>query len=195
MSDRRGWSTCRCGPGRPIAGWGLELGEPLREALGVGRVVVVGRAPNRTGPEDLPITGACGRSLARLVGLELGLRWLLEVDRVNLLQHWPGRRGRGDGWDGPEARRRALEIAPLIAPRRAVLLGREVCCAFGARDLEPLAERWVELDGARLLVGHLPHPSGLCRWWNQAANMGRARAWLADFLWGDGLKLEARAAR
>jgi hypothetical protein len=87
--------------------------------------------------------------------------YLREYDRANLCA------GR---WSAASASAAAAEISRSGAPA-IVLLGAKVCAAFGL-DYEPFTARY--LASPRLVV--LPHPSGRCRAWNEAAAVDRARA-------------------
>lgn len=148
----------------------------------------MGQAPSRaSGP--VAFDGRSGRRVAELCGApELPFR------AVNLVERWPGpsRGGKGDAFPMDQARRGALRVARLIArerPARVLLAGRRVAEAFGWRGAPLLA--WAE---AEVLVGGrpvaevaaavIPHPSGVSRWWNDPANEGAARAFLADLAEG-----------
>ena len=100
--------------------------------------------------------GCSGDRLCRLV-LGMHRSVYLEVfDRTNLC----------DGpWVASDARRRAVEIVSE-SRSKIVLLGSKVCRAFGV-VYHPF-ERF-----SRYLV--LPHPSGLCRLWNEPGAFQRAR--------------------
>lgn len=104
------------------------------------------------------------RSQAKLRSLEL--TW----DRaVNLLPPDP----QGVPWDAAKAREVAAAWLPRLAEYGLVLLaGRRVIDAFGVELLGTVSEccgSEVDLGGVAGLV--LPHPSGLCRWWNGPANV------------------------
>lgn len=136
------------------------------------RPLLVGESnPYGSNPEfalyPLPERSAGGR-LCRLV---LGMRmaeYLRAYDRANLCD------GR---WSAPTARAEALGCPPHGRPDRA--LGARVAAAF-ALDFEPFTARQQRIVGdgaawsATLVV--LPHPSGLCRLWNEPGAFERARA-------------------
>lgn len=125
---------------------------------------------------------ASGDRLCRLV---MGLRrveYLQRFDRVNLC---PQR------WSAPQSRDNAIDI--LRSQRlRIVLLGAKVCGAFGLA-YEPFSAHASPLGGTRILervppdenvkvdlgptrvVVILPHPSGLCRAWNEPGAFEKAR--------------------
>jgi len=54
-----------------------------------------------------------------------------------------------------------------------VLLGGKVAAAFYMHR-RPLF-RWLDEFGDGALVAVAPHPSGVSRWWNDPANLRRAR--------------------
>lgn len=101
-----------------------------------------------------------GCSGHRLCCLILGMRrrdYLAAFDRINLC---------AGKWSTREATDSALKI--WVADRRVILLGSKVAKAFGA-DFVPF-----EISvGGRVLV--LPHPSGLCRLWNEPDAIRLAR--------------------
>lgn len=115
----------------------------------------------------LPLEGPCGDRLARLAGMP-GHRELRRRARlVNLLPAWPGKSGKGDAFPLREARDRARRLRT----RGTVLLaGRVVAAAFGLADAEYFEPR------GRFHV--IPHPSGVSHWWNDPANVRRARRFL-----------------
>ena len=98
-------------------------------------------------------------------------------DLVNLLDRWPGKKGKGDAFPLDEARASARRLnlwgKPLV-----ILVGRNVARAFGANSV-------AYLEG--FLLGYvnavvIPHPSGLNRWWNDPANTERARRFMRSLL-------------
>lgn len=147
------------------------------------RLVLVGQAPARTS-SAIAFGGDSGARLARLLGMSLA-DLLRAVDTTNLLPRWPGRSasGKGDSFPLAEARRAAAELAAKEDPSRAFLLaGTNVARAFGVSRLGFL--RWGLLGGRRVAV--IPHPSGVSRWWNDARNRARARAFLLREIGGRG---------
>lgn len=110
---------------------------------------------------------ASGDRLCTLV-MELDRRdYLNRFDRVNLC---PSR------WSVREARASAERIRAEDCPA-VVLLGAKVAGAFGL-DFRPFTVVRSGLgecdDGRRFVI--LPHPSGLCRIWNEPRAFERARA-------------------
>lgn len=108
------------------------------------------------------------RSCAKLKSL--GLRWDVAV---NLLPPDP----QGVPWDAAMAREVAAAWLPRLSEFDLVMLaGRRVVDAFGVELLGTVSEccgSEVDLGGVAGLV--LPHPSGLCRWWNDPENVAEFR--------------------
>lgn len=175
------------------------------------RTVFIGEAPSRAADRDalerakkypelepnefagrlltkLALTGPAGRTLARCADVEFHF-YLNACERRNLLNRWPGSNGRGSAFPLREANRVAVAMMPALNGRRVVLLGKRVARAF-----------WVETDYlkwaghtyrhpdrldevfAHFHVAVVPHPSRINRWWNDAQNLIRARAFLRDAL-------------
>lgn len=133
--------------------------------------LLVGEAPAR-GTEGLPpFSGRSGAFLARVAGFDVAARF----ECVNLLDRWPGPQGKGSAFPLAEARAAALELD--VGGRTVILAGWRVAHAWP--DRAPRAYL-VAVDGAHggpLAV--LPHPSGVCRWWNDAWRRDAARRFLA----------------
>lgn len=118
-----------------------------------------------------------GAGRKRLESVGLGDCW-----GVNLLPPYPecGR------WDATAAALNAAAFMPELHRFRViVLLGRRVADAFaveGAGELPPQLGSVVHVThgplSRRVLL--LPHPSGLCRMWNDEKFMERARRLVAD---------------
>lgn len=143
------------------------------------KALVVGQAPSRDTDGRQPFSGRSGANLASLLGVTQ--RDLARtVDLVNLLPRWPGKAGKGDAFPAAEARAAAAMLAAVAPHDRVVLCGAAVVRAFGLR-IDPL-ER-VTRSGRVLL--HLPHPSGVNRWWNDEANMAAATTALRAFVRAD----------
>lgn len=114
-----------------------------------------------------------GCSGHRLCTLVLGMDqddYLEAFDRANLC------RGK---WSVKAARLRL----PEFRGRYCILLGSKVCTAFDV-PFEPFAAQFpsTEDGGGGLLV--FPHPSGLCRLWQERGAFLRAREALAKFVPG-----------
>jgi uracil-DNA glycosylase len=138
------------------------------------RALIIGQAPSANSDPAEPLSGMSGRRLASLCCLSLEA-FLAAYDRANLVEAFPGRLAKGDAFPIGEARRTAALIRAL-GPRRLVLLGSGVARAFGVVEGAP-ALRWFRLGPHEAAI--CPHPSGVCRWWNDPLNVGRARSfWL-----------------
>jgi len=134
-------------------------------------VIVVGQAPGPSTDPAEPLSGASGRRLASLCGLDLP-DFLARFERVNLLTTYPGRLGKGDAFPMAFAREAAAAMAERVTSRRiTVMLGLNVARAFGMQRLT-----FFELT--RLPHGYVvvaPHPSGVSHWWNDPSNVSLAR--------------------
>lgn len=146
--------------------------------------VLVGESPSRTSESAHPLSGhPIAGKLARLCGVGV-LEYLAAFDRWNLLTRYPGHSGnKGALFPRGEARARAADLTARGAFRgRPVLfLGSRVADAFGF-DAEPLTWNAAEGAGGASRCAVLPHPSGVNRWWNDAANARRAEAFMRRFL-------------
>ena len=149
------------------------------------RLMVVGQAPGALAHErPLPYTGATGRTLGRWLetaGFPTGAlheRCYL----TSLTKCFPGASGHGKGDRAPSGAEIALcrghldrELG-LVRPLVVLALGRLAATALlGAAPLAELVGtvREAERAGQRFLVVPLPHPSGVSRWLNEAANRAR----------------------
>lgn len=115
--------------------------------------------------------GCAGERLCRLV---LGLsrrEYLTRFDRVNLC---------AGKWSLPVARKKALELGQEYDV--IVLLGARVAHAFEIKNGPFFVSTPFKIDGVlspqRRVT--LPHPSGLCRAWNESGAYERARACLRE---------------
>lgn len=162
----------------------------LTEGTGIimsNKVTFVGQAPSREG--QVPWTGDAGARLARL--MRIPQSEMLELfDFVNVFEHFPGKTasGRGDRFPMPEARvaaRRLWESGRISS--RVILLGSNVCRAF---DLFPDMCRFSLVKPAVWHRGYgpirhtttIPHPSGMCRFYNDVYNKARVAAFLVDLV-------------
>jgi hypothetical protein len=90
---------------------------------------------------------------------------------MNLLPVFPGRAAKGDAFPMWKAR---IAARRTKLRGRTVLVGRSVASAFGLRRIPFLV--WFRLGAATVSV--IPHPSGVCRWWNDPRNVSRAEEFL-----------------
>lgn len=142
------------------------------------RPYLVGESPSSSGDRywRFPLSGAPARVLCSAAGIPpdgagkdpADWTWAL-YERyicVNVIERWRD----ASPWSAPRAREAAEERAEMIrrGPGVAVLLGRRVGEAFGARGE---FFEWTELDGLAAVV--IPHPSGRNLLWN---NPGTADA-------------------
>ena len=133
--------------------------------------LIIGQAPGGSG-DGIPLSGRCGRKLCGLMKTDLD-DYLETFDRINVLESFPGKNGKGDSFPTRKAREMASKIElhgrPLV-----VLLGRNVARAFGLAKMDPLT--WTTVHGTKVAL--VPHPSGVNRWWNDCTNVRRARRFL-----------------
>lgn len=117
---------------------------------------------------------ASGGRLARILGLT-NLEYLARHDRVNLC---PGK------WSIRTARWSATQVLAVRRPGSGiVLLGTKVAQAFGLEKHNDI--EGYNLGGVKLLC--IPHPSGLCRAWNDPTLVPRVRE-IYESLWKDAVR-------
>ena len=147
-------------------------------------IIFVGQSPSkRAAPTDEPFSGKSGAAVADLMGITPA-EFRAAFTRVNLIPSYLGKNGRGDKFDAALARPVAATLA-ADPDARLVLLGKNVARCFAVDKRRTMAAiaplTWERLaSGATAIV--LPHPSGLNRWYNVAANKTRAREFLRS-LW------------
>ncbi len=142
-------------------------------------LIMVGEAPSPTSDPQQPIlSGRSGRWLRWLLGSDCWGRLLLMCDFVNLVPLYPG-----TSYPDREARIAADRIVKDAREdgreKNLILCGKKVAKAFNIQGQDSLAT----LDGVFVGLGRvtlLPHPSGLCRWWNNEANRQAARRLLTS---------------
>lgn len=135
------------------------------------RTIIIGQAPSRLSEADEPLSGRSGKRLAELCGVPFP-DFLSAFERLNLHERWPGKAGKGDAFDRAEAGRRAFVIHHSVGRRRMIFLGWNVARAFGFTGRAPLLT-WIPNEPQTVAIS--PHPSGVNRWWNDPANLERAR--------------------
>lgn len=135
------------------------------------RPILIGEAnPYGSAPEyalyPYPERSAGGRLCRVIMGLDPH-DYIRRFDRRNLCpQEWSMR----------VAREAAEQLMSTSAGRTIVLLGSKVCSAFDV-SFEP-NNILNNLGSSRFVI--LPHPSGLCRLWNQPGVMAGAHAVLRE---------------
>lgn len=128
--------------------------------------LIVGQAPGPNTDPAEPLSGASGRRLAALCELSVN-DFLDRFERVNLMDRFPGKAGKGDAFRMDRARRAALRLSQRFEKRKVVLLGNRVARAFEVKPIWP-AGNFVPMWGGFVTV--VPHPSGISRWWNDPEN-------------------------
>jgi uracil-DNA glycosylase len=146
----------------------------------MGTILFIGQAPSRITEGSAAFTGHSGRRIATLMGITHA-EFLARFAAANLLEHYPGKSGRGDAFNRDEARRAAERLWPEF-PQRTVFVGKAVAGAFGFADIEPCT--WTKVGHRSIAL--LPHPSGVNHYWNNAANRERARSFLTGLVAGAG---------
>jgi uracil-DNA glycosylase len=138
------------------------------------RPLLIGQAPGPRSDPLEPLAGRCGARLAGLCGIEQA-EFLERFERVNLLDRFPGKAGKGDRFDINKARKKAIDLLLFgqMENRRVVMLGANVARTFG---FPPATEQllWSVTDGGGFHVAFCPHPSGVSRWWNEKTNVAKA---------------------
>lgn len=114
----------------------------------------------------LPEKSAGGRLCTKIMGLTR-LEYLQRFDRVNLC---------AGKWSMKEARHRAVDLLGTDERSTLVLFGAKVTRAF---DIDFFPFQITHRQHERRVV-ILPHPSGLCRAWNEPGAYERARAVLRE---------------
>lgn len=173
---------------------------PVFHGSAAARVMVIGQAPAAGVAErPLPFSGGSGVTLsgwlARAGFDEMALHDPARFYLTSLTKCFPGKARQGDGDRAPsqveiDLCRPHLEVElRLVHPELILALGRlAIDALLPSLRRSPLAEvvgtvRRAELEAAGgATVLPLPHPSGVSRWHNLAANRARidlAIAWLA----------------
>jgi len=153
------------------------------------QTIFIGQAPSSStrGSKTAFGDSQSGRRLAQLMGLTLE-EMHERFEFANLVLRYPGpgdsNHPRGDHFPMATARRKAARMQGRLAGRTVVLVGKNVRDAF--RLLGEYFETGVAFlprNGA-FTYFVIPHPSGISRWWNQPANVERARRFFEDELLG-----------
>lgn len=139
--------------------------------------LLIGQAPGPATDPGRPLSGRCGARLADLCGLELE-SFLNRFERVNLIETFPGKAGKGDAFPIEQARLGAVRLmtSGRLFCRRTVFLGGNVWRAFGWPGEIAKVPLFKWAGGMQpMMMAFAPHPSGVSRWWNDPANEERAR--------------------
>lgn len=131
-------------------------------------LILIGQAPGRKTDGKGALSGRMGRILADLFGITA--REYHEIRRVNLLDRFPGKSGKGDVFPEREARTRASEMRKVLWNARVIFIGVGVAKAFG---YEGKPCKWFRHEG--FTAAYIPHPSGINRWWNDSENKALAK--------------------
>ncbi len=143
------------------------------------RFVIVGMCnPQGNPPLWTDPPGCAGHRLWQMATARTGISqedWLAITDRRNLCL--------GKEWCREEARISAHAMVPELSSRTTVLLGGEVASCFPSCGL---IGHWAKGYGTpprnpRPWVT-IPHPSGMCRWYNEAANRAAVEILLGDLV-------------
>lgn len=151
------------------------------------RPLIIGQAPGARSDPAQPLAGRCGARLADLAGLDLPT-FLATFERINLIDRFPGKTGKGDTFPRAEAGKTAtrLIIRGAFLRRRVVFLGENVTATFGFKHavFEPL-RFYQSADSA---LAFCPHPSSINRWWNDPQHVEAARRFWTTLVQEPGLE-------
>lgn len=132
--------------------------------------MILGEAPSKSGDRYYlaPLSGEVGKRLCTWAGitpLEKGSEygkyyWALRehFELRNLLERYPGPRGKGAAFPAAAARRARLALEPELRGRIVVLLGRRLAHLF---DMPGVFFQWRAPAGGVAGMVVIPHPSGL----------------------------------
>lgn len=96
-----------------------------------------------------------------------------------ILDHWPGKAGKGDAFPLELARTRGWRARSDLKGRRVVAFGASVVKVLGYDPVDHLLKFTIrEAGNASLALAYVPHPSGVNRWWNDLDNATKARSFL-----------------
>lgn len=139
----------------------------------------LGQGPG-AGGRGRALSGDAGKRLAKIMGLSGSLADHFHTS--NLLHTWYGKQGKGDRFPRCIARGEADRFKTRA--KVVVIVGRAVAESFGIDPRTVPCCTWVmgvhrALTGK--IVGWIPHPSGVNRWYNAARNRRRVKRFLACF--------------
>lgn len=141
--------------------------------------LLVGQAPARSG-DGRPFTGASGRRLCDLLGLESYDDLVHLLDMTNLIPEiQPKVQGkRGDSFDRALAKRAAIRIYTRCVEEgryKLILAGKGVGKTFLPKKEIEYFQRY---PSGMLQIWVIPHPSGINHFWNDPANVEKASRFL-----------------
>lgn len=125
--------------------------------------LIIGEAPSKRGDSVTPCGGRIGRRLAACFAIPYD-DYLERFERINLLGAYPGADGKGAKFEAREAAQAADALT--LRGRVVLVLGQRAAKALGLR-----AEYCTWQDHRGGLCAVIPHPSGINRWYNDAANV------------------------
>lgn len=136
------------------------------------RVFAIGEAPSRRNPDGVPLG-----SYRRRIGDATVYQHVVELHGVNLFAMPQPAEGKGSKFPLASARERAQDLLPKLRRLRAYdaiwLAGKRVAAAFGLRGVDYFVP--VRLDGVRVVVYVVPHPSGVNHFWTDRRKLGAWR--------------------
>lgn len=162
------------------------------------RVILCGQAPGKGGDPRRPLVGGItGHRLRQLSGLSQD-DYIAAFDRCNVIDYWPGyARPKGDEFPMKIAREAAAKKQMAWNGRRVVFVGIAVAEAFRVDPKIPLftwKTRTVQVPADLVFeFAVMPHASPINRFWNDPANVARARGFFESLLQGrqDGSRRQA----
>jgi hypothetical protein len=105
---------------------------------------------------------------------------LADHDFTNLIDHYPGKGPSGDKFPMAEARVGAAKVTREWQGRRVILLGAGVARAMCLAKFAYFTAYTVK-DAPGTIVGVIPHPSGVCRKYNDPDVRLEAAKFLRQF--------------
>lgn len=136
--------------------------------------LLVGEQPKPGGNPKLPLwpfpPNSAGARLFQLSGMSL-MEYFKRLARVNMSRDVVAR------WNADWARRRADWILTSLPDgARVVACGAKARNAFGIADW--FSRQDVTVDGKKIHLVAIPHPSGRSREYNEESTRARARMWI-----------------
>lgn len=129
-----------------------------------------GRSDKRYHLDAYALTGRSGQTLADWAGMPR-LRFYVSTLRTNVVEL-------PEDWKDPtKVIGGVMRISELMHGRRTILLGSRVATAFGMKAYDGFTWNTILRD---CRVARMPHPSGRNLFWNDPANVARARAFLSE---------------